>query len=74
MSGCPEGIHDRDVPLDTQWFVEIFPSHSGDPGKQLSVYFPPAKWYDWYNFEVTSASGGEAITINTPLDHIPVSR
>ena len=45
----------------------------GDAGKQVSAYFPPAKWYDWFTYQVTSASGSEAITISTPLDHIPVS-
>ena len=47
--------------------------HSGDAGNQVSAYFPPSKWYDWFTYEVTSTNGGEAITINTPLDHIPVS-
>ena len=47
--------------------------YTGDAGKQVSAYFPPAKWYDWFSHQVTSASGGKTITIDTPLDHIPVS-
>ena len=57
----------------TKITVIVFLPHSGDAGKQVSAYFPPAKWYDWFTYGVTSANGGEAITINTPLDHIPVS-
>jgi len=38
----------------------------------VSAYFPPAKWYDWYTHQVTSAEGGETKQLDTPVDHIQV--
>ena len=49
-------------------------AHAGDKGKSVVVYFPPAKWYDWYTLGAITEKGGVNKSIETPLDHIPVSR
>lgn len=36
----------------------------------LDVYFPDARWYDWYTHE--NIAGGQSKTIATPTDHIQV--
>jgi len=45
----------------------------GSEGKSLGVYFPKAKWYDWDTHEAITNSGGEYQTVDTPINHIPVS-
>ena len=44
----------------------------GDDGKKLDVYLPPAKWYDWYTHKAVTDTGGKNITVDTPMDHLPV--
>ena len=40
----------------------------------VDAYFPSgARWYDLFTFKLTSSSGGETITLDSPIDHIPVS-
>ena len=41
----------------------------------VDAYFPSgARWYDLYTFKLTSSSaGGANITLDSPIDHIPVS-
>lgn len=36
------------------------------------MYFPLAKWYDWYTFKAVTDKGGVNISIDTPLDHLPL--
>ena len=47
--------------------------NTGDEGKSLDVYFPAAVWYDWYTLDVVTNQGQLTLTIDTPLDHIPVN-
>lgn len=47
---------------------------AGAEGKTLHVYFPPAKWYDWYTYKMVTDKGGLNMTIDTPVNHLPVSR
>ena len=46
---------------------------SGDDGKKLDVYLPPAKWYDWYTYQAVTDKGGMNISVDTPVDYLPVS-
>ena len=40
----------------------------------LDAYFPKgSKWYELYTGNVESAAGGATMTLNTPIDYIPVS-
>ena len=45
----------------------------GAEGKSTEVYFPMAKWYDWYTYEAVTDEGGMYQTVDTPTDHVPVS-
>ena len=37
------------------------------------MYLPPAKWYDWYTHQAVTDKGGMNISVDTPMDHLPVS-
>ena len=40
----------------------------------VDAYFPSgARWYDLYTFKLTSSGGGAIITLDSPIDRIPVS-
>jgi len=40
----------------------------------IDAYFPKgSKWYEIYTGKVESAAGGATVTLNTPIDYIPVS-
>ena len=39
----------------------------------VDAYFPKARWYDIYTDKLTSSAGGATITLDSPIDHIPVS-
>ena len=63
--------------LDTQFLIgsSIMVSPQlklGTEGKSLDVYFPKAKWYDWYTHEAITDSGGEYQMVDTPIDHVPI--
>jgi len=45
----------------------------GEVGKTLDIYLPPAKWYDWYTLQTVTEKGGITVTVDTPIDHLPVS-
>lgn len=46
-------------------------SHVDQPGmKQKNVYLPAGKWYD--NWTDQCYTGGQEVTVNTPLDKIPL--
>jgi hypothetical protein len=52
----------------------VFSPYTPTPGESsVLAYFPPAKWYDWYTRQAITKGGGQNISIDTPLDHIPVS-
>ncbi len=34
---------------------------------------PPAKWYDWYTYQAVTDKGGVSISVDTPIDYVPVS-
>ena len=46
----------------------------GEKGKTLSVFLPPATWYDWYTLDAVTINEGTTLTVKSPLDHISVSR
>ena len=35
-----------------------------------NVYFPRARWFDWYNQSVAMEKGGEMVNLPAPLDHV----
>ena len=40
----------------------------------IDAYFPKGfKWYEIYTGKVESETGGVTLTLNTPIDYIPVS-
>ena len=40
----------------------------------VDAYFPSgARWYDLFTDKLTSSTGGATITLDSPIDHIPVS-
>ncbi len=43
-----------------------------DDGLKLDLYLPAATWYDWYTHKTMTYSGRIHITVDTPLDTIPV--
>ena len=45
----------------------------GEDGKKLDVYLPAATWYDWYTQNSVTDTGMTTITVDTPLDMMPVS-
>jgi alpha-glucosidase (family GH31 glycosyl hydrolase) len=38
----------------------------------VTAYFPKARWYDFFTRDLVSASGGEPMTLDTPLGNIQV--
>lgn len=46
-------------------------SHVNEPGmKQKNVYLPTGRWYNYWNDK--KYDGGKEVTVNTPLDKIPL--
>ena len=40
----------------------------------VDAYFPSgSRWYDIYTDKLVSSAGGTTMTLDSPIDHIPVS-
>ena len=53
--------------------VNLFISYHCIGATTVEAYFPKgSKWYDIYTDKVIS-TGGESLTLESPIDHIPVS-
>ena len=40
----------------------------------VEAYFPKgSRWYDLFTDKIVSAAGGATMTLDSPIDHIPVS-
>ena len=55
------------------YFVSIH-IHTHVGATTVEAYFPKgSRWYDVYTNKIVAAAGGATMTLDSPMDHIPVS-
>ena len=48
--------------------------HTHVGATSVEAYFPKgSRWYDVYTNKIVAAAGGATMTLDSPMDHIPVS-